>query len=66
MVEVLGFDYYNPKTGTVESGGKGILPCGCLIPTMTEGEPVPLSGILPDGRGKRRLGDTGKEPEGGD
>jgi len=22
-VEVLGFDYYNPKTGTVESGGKG-------------------------------------------
>ncbi len=23
QVEVLGFDYYNPKTGTVESGGKG-------------------------------------------
>ncbi len=23
VVEVLGFDYYNPKTGTVESGGKG-------------------------------------------
>lgn len=23
LVEVLGFDYYNPKTGTVESGGKG-------------------------------------------
>lgn len=23
IVEVLGFDYYNPKTGTVESGGKG-------------------------------------------
>jgi len=22
-VEVQGFDYYNPKTGTVESGGKG-------------------------------------------
>ncbi len=22
-VEVLGFDYYNPKTGTVDSGGKG-------------------------------------------
>ncbi len=22
-VEVLGFDYYNPKTGTVESGGRG-------------------------------------------
>ncbi|MBM2833300.1 MAG: site-specific DNA-methyltransferase [Candidatus Brocadiaceae bacterium] len=23
VVEVLGFDYYNPKTGTVDSGGKG-------------------------------------------
>ena len=23
VIEVLGFDYYNPKTGTVESGGKG-------------------------------------------
>ena len=23
VVEVLGFDYYNPKTGAVESGGKG-------------------------------------------
>jgi len=23
QVEVLGFDYYNPKTGTVDSGGKG-------------------------------------------
>lgn len=23
IVEVLGFDYYNPKTGTVESGGRG-------------------------------------------
>lgn len=23
IVEVYGFDYYNPKTGTVESGGKG-------------------------------------------
>lgn len=23
QVEVLGFDYYNPKSGTVESGGKG-------------------------------------------
>ncbi|HBM16539.1 MAG TPA: site-specific DNA-methyltransferase [Lentisphaeria bacterium] len=23
VVEVLGFDYYNPKTGTVESGSKG-------------------------------------------
>jgi adenine-specific DNA-methyltransferase len=23
QVEVLGFDYYNPKTGTVEGGGKG-------------------------------------------
>ena len=23
VVEVLGFDYYNPKTGTVESGNKG-------------------------------------------
>ncbi|MBI4683499.1 MAG: site-specific DNA-methyltransferase, partial [Nitrospirae bacterium] len=23
QVEVQGFDYYNPKTGTVESGGKG-------------------------------------------
>ncbi len=23
VVEVQGFDYYNPKTGTVESGGKG-------------------------------------------
>lgn len=23
VVEVLGFDYYNPKTGKVESGGKG-------------------------------------------
>jgi adenine-specific DNA-methyltransferase len=23
LVEVRGFDYYNPKTGTVESGGKG-------------------------------------------
>lgn len=22
LVEILGFDYYNPKTGTVESGGK--------------------------------------------
>ncbi|MCL0075047.1 hypothetical protein M1N53_02705 [Thermodesulfovibrionales bacterium] len=23
QVEVLGFDYYNPKTGNVDSGGKG-------------------------------------------
>jgi adenine-specific DNA-methyltransferase len=23
IVEVLGFDYYNPKSGTVESGGRG-------------------------------------------
>ncbi|KKO19610.1 MAG: hypothetical protein BROFUL_01679 [Candidatus Brocadia fulgida] len=23
QIEILGFDYYNPKTGTVESGGKG-------------------------------------------
>jgi len=23
VVEILGFDYYNPKTGSVESGGKG-------------------------------------------
>ena len=33
-VEVMGFDYYNTKTGTIESGGKRS-PCGCSTPTTT-------------------------------
>jgi len=37
QVEVMGFDYYNPKTGNVDTGGKNILPCGCLILITTTG-----------------------------
>jgi adenine-specific DNA-methyltransferase len=32
QVEVSGFDYYNPKTGTVESGGKGDIAMWMLDP----------------------------------
>ncbi|GJQ22680.1 MAG: hypothetical protein HBSAPP01_04700 [Candidatus Brocadia sapporoensis] len=32
QVEVHGFDYYNPKTGTVESGGKGDIAMWMLDP----------------------------------
>ena len=31
QVEVMGFDYYNPKTGNVQAAGKKISPCGCWI-----------------------------------
>ena len=32
QVEVMGFDYYNPKTGNVESGGKKNIAMWMLIP----------------------------------
>jgi adenine-specific DNA-methyltransferase len=35
QLEILGFDYYNPKTGNIESGGKKTLPCGCSIRITT-------------------------------
>jgi adenine-specific DNA-methyltransferase len=36
-VEVMGFDYYNTKTGTIESGGNERSPCGCSTQTTTAG-----------------------------
>lgn len=37
IVEVHGFDYYNPCTGQIESGGKIKSLCGCWIRTTTVG-----------------------------
>jgi len=34
-VEVKGFDYYNPRSGQIESGGAEKIACGCWTPTTT-------------------------------
>ena len=37
QVEVHGFDYFDPRTGELVSGGKSKSQCGCWIPTMMAG-----------------------------
>ncbi|AKB24957.1 putative DNA methylase [Methanosarcina sp. MTP4] len=46
-VEVLGFDYYNPKTGDVESGGKGNISMWMLDTDYDERSLFPSQVFLP-------------------
>ena len=55
-VEVYGFDYYNPKTGTVESGGKETLLCGCLIPIMIGRSLFPSQVFFPMASDQKKVG----------
>ena len=62
QVEVNGFDYYNPKTGTVESGGKGDIAAWMLDQDYDGRSLFPSQVFFPMAGAKRRVGDTGEEP----
>lgn len=50
QVEVLGFDYYNTRTGTIESGGNEKIAMW-LLDTDYDGRSLfPAPGVLPNGR----------------
>ncbi|QUV92412.1 hypothetical protein [Chloracidobacterium aggregatum] len=63
-VVVHGFDYYNTKTGNVESAAQTRSPSARH--RLRRAQPLPASGLLPNGRRTRRLGKAGKEPQGRD
>jgi adenine-specific DNA-methyltransferase len=46
-VEILGFDYYNPKTGDVESGGKGNIAMWMLDTDYDDRSLFPSQVFLP-------------------
>ena len=64
-IEVMGFDYYNPKTGNVESGGKKNIAMWMLDTDYDGRVHFSQTGIFPHGRGKGRMGQTRQKPEGG-
>ena len=65
-VSVHGFDYYNTKTGGIESGGKDKI-AAWLLDTDYDGRSLyPASGVLSDGRSEGGLGETGSHSQGRD
>ena len=65
-VSVQGFDYYNTKTGDVESGGRGQDRHVDARHGLRRPQPLSAPGLLPYGRLRRRLGAPGPKPQGGD
>jgi adenine-specific DNA-methyltransferase len=62
-VSVHGFDYYNTKTGGIESGGADKIAVW-LLDTDYDGRSLyPSAGLLPHGWSQRRLGKAGTQPE---
>ena len=66
QVEVQGFDYYNTRTGAIESGGPEKIALWMLDTGLRRPEPFPPAGLLSPGRGKGRLGQAGQKSEGRD
>ena len=60
-VEVMGFDYYNTKTGTIESGGNEKIAMWMLDTDYDGRSLFAAPGFLPDGWRERRLVSIGKE-----
>ncbi len=46
-VEVLGFDYFDPRTGELSTAGRRTSPCGRWTPTMTAAQHDAASGVFP-------------------
>ena len=66
-VEVLGFDYYNTKTGEHRIRRQRARSRIWMLDTDYDGRSlVPAPGVLPDGRRQRRLGAAGEESQGRD
>ena len=66
QVEVRGFDYYNTKTGDVESGGED-KDCRLVAGyRLRRAQPLPPAGVLPHVRRQRRLVPPGPQPQGRD
>ena len=55
-VEVKGFDYYNPRSGQIESGGADKIALWMLDTDYDGRCSLSAAGIFPDGRRERRLG----------
>ena len=62
QVEVRGFDYYNTKTGDVESGGEDQIAVWSLRHRLRRAQPLPPPGVLPHVRPQRRLVPPGPQP----
>jgi adenine-specific DNA-methyltransferase len=58
-VEVHGFDYYNTKTGGIESGGERADRRLAARHRLRRPQPLPAPGVLPDGRREGGLGAAG-------
>jgi adenine-specific DNA-methyltransferase len=63
-VSVLGFDYYNTKTGQIESGGADRIAVWMLDTDYDGRSLYPAPGVLPDGRREGGLGKTGSQSQG--
>ena len=63
-VEINGFDYYNPRTGAIESGDNTKIAMWMLDTDYDGRCSAAAAGILPNGRRQRRLVATGKESKG--
>ncbi len=66
LVTVHGFDYYDTRSGTVDSGGAEKIALWMLDPTTTAGASSRAAGVLPPGRREGRLGEAGEGAEDGD
>ena len=64
-VSVQGFDYYNTKTGNLESGGSERIVLWMLNPDY-DGQSVCTTGFLSDGYYDGWLDEACKEPQGRD
>ena len=65
-VSVQGFDYYNTKTGGVESGGKEHIALWMLDPDYDGRSLFPRQVFIPDGRRPGRLVPARPQPQGRD
>ena len=63
-VSVQGFDYYNTKTGNIESGGADKIALWMLDPDYDGRSLLPTPSLLPDGWRQGRLGQAGAQPQG--
>ena len=65
-VTVNGFDYYNTRTGEIESGGADKIAMWMLDPDYDGRSLFPRQVFFPMAGDEGRLGETRQEPEGGD
>ena len=63
-VSVEGFDYYNTKTGGIESGGSERNRRLDARHRLRWAQPLSPAGLFPDGRRKGGLGAAGEKPQG--